>query len=77
MSVIAVLGLLVDVVPKIIAAGKNITDVWNAAHEAISGAQPDGTIDAAAMQKVRDLVKAQLTELDSYAAEAKKGLENA
>ena len=72
MSALAILQLVMELAPKLIAAGKSVMDLWNAAGGILKDAEANGgKVDADAFDRLRALVQVQLTKLHENAEEAK------
>lgn len=72
MGPLAILGLVMELAPKLISAGKSVMDLWNAAGGILKDAEANGgKVDPDAFVRLQALVQVQLDKLHENAKEAK------
>ena len=70
MGALEIVMLVAELAPKVIAAGRSVMDLWNAAGGILKDAEASGTVDSDAAIRLRALVQAELDRLDQNTAEA-------
>lgn len=70
MGIMAIIALVADLAPKVIAAGGAVADLWRAAGGIIGEAEKTGKVDPDAEMRLRALVQVQLDKLAQNAKEA-------
>jgi hypothetical protein len=73
MSVLEIIALVAELAPKVINAGKSVSDLWRSAGAIIADAEKTGAVDPDATMRLKALVDAQLAELRRNAEEARDG----
>ena len=72
MGILEIITLITTVAPKLIAAGKSVMDLWNAAGSILKDAETNnGKVDPEAFIALQALVQVQLDKLHENAKEAK------
>lgn len=72
MGVLELIMLALEATPKLIAAGKQVADLWHTVANGVAGAEANGgVVDPAVEAKVKTMLAAQLAQLDVNATEAK------
>lgn len=72
MGILEIITLITTVAPKLIAAGKSVMDLWNAAGGILKDAEANnGKVDPEAFIALQALVQVQLDKLHENAKEAK------
>ena len=66
-----IIALVAELAPKVVSAGRSVTDLWQSAGGIIAAAEKTGKVDADVVLRLKALVDAQLAALDRNAEEAK------
>lgn len=71
MGALEIVGLVMELAPKLINTGKSVMDLWNAAGGILKEAEGNnGKVDPDAFMRLQALVQVQLDKLHDNAKEA-------